>query len=180
MSTDYVDHLNNTEKRDLLLASMTQTVSKRIERIPKWNKRNGLFNQHILKNENVAIDWIDYKKGRLQGSPSILDCRLSEYVQDIQQSHKIHHGSHEKLESGNDSGRKMISRSEIKKGIINGVVLFPLILVLTMKPLNDILRKCTENTNLQNRKISRIDDRKLSVKKEKKKDLVTDTNNTNI
>ena len=44
--------------------------------------------------------------------PANVHNRLFENVQDIRQSHKIHHGSHEAVESEIDNGKKNFIRGE--------------------------------------------------------------------
>ena len=136
---------------------MPGTVSRRAKkkkekRYHKGTKRTGdpqFLDQHILKDKktrrkNVVMAWIEYKKKSQWYNPANLDSKLSENVQDIQQSHKIHHGSHEKLECRIDSRRKNFSRDEkIQRGIFQEDVLSLLLFVIAMIPLNSILRKCT-------------------------------------
>ena len=92
---------------------MPWTVSRRTERLPQGNKGKRGFTVHWSAHpqgeQNEAgkcshgINWL--QKGLWYG-PTILNSRLSENVQDIWQSHKIHLRSHKKLESGINSRKK--------------------------------------------------------------------------
>ena len=82
----------------------------------RWTRRAaGLLytDQHILKESREVgksshgVDWL--QKGLWYGLTT-LDNRLSENKQNIRQNHKIHQGSHAKLENGINSERKNFSR----------------------------------------------------------------------
>ena len=70
------------------------------------------IDQHILtesktSRKNLAMAWIDYKKGIWYG-PTKLDNTLSQNVQNITWSHKLHRKDHANQESGTDSRRKKL------------------------------------------------------------------------
>ena len=67
------------------------------------------------------MDW--FKKGQLSDLEK-LDYRLTKLVQDIRQSHKLHHGSHEKLESIIDHKRKKCSRGKCPEKYPPGICNF--------------------------------------------------------
>ena len=74
-------------------------VLQRFEEVPEVD-----INLQYLTQKNVDMDW----QGKsLSYCPTILDKKkkVPENGQDIRQSHYIHHGSHEKLESGIDTRR---------------------------------------------------------------------------
>ena len=55
------------------------------------------------KEEKYSMDWL--QEGIWYG-PANTDDRISENVQNIQQSHKLYNRTHERQESGINSGRK--------------------------------------------------------------------------
>ena len=50
------------------------------------------------------------------------------------------------------AGGKNLAETKIQRGIFQGDALSPLLLIIAMMPLNHTLRKCTADTNLQNRR----------------------------
>ena len=90
--------------------------------------------------ENVAMALIDNRKAY---GPAKLKSRLSENVQDVWPSHKIHYRSHEKLESIMAAGGKVLAEVTIQRGIFLRDVLSPFLFVIAMIPLNHIFRKNT-------------------------------------
>ena len=64
-------------------------------------------------------------------------------------SNKVYRRNHEKLESGNDSRRKILAEVKIQEGIFKRDVLSPLLFVIVLMLLNHILRKCTGGYKLQ-------------------------------
>ena len=67
-----------------------------------------MLKESKARRKNVAMAWINYKKATDMVQ---LYSSLSENVQDIRLSPKLHHESHEKLESGISSRRKIVSIS---------------------------------------------------------------------
>ena len=63
---------------------------------------------------------------------------MSEYVQNIRQSHELHHRSHVKLKGRINNWRKNFSRGENSERPLLGRCI-----VIAMMPLNYILRKFT-------------------------------------
>ena len=63
---------------------------------------------------------------------------MSENVENIWQSHKFHHKSHEKLESGNFSRRKTQAEEKIQWDLLS-----PLLFVIAIMSLNYIYRNFT-------------------------------------
>ena len=97
--------------------------------------------------KNVTMTWIDYKNQCY--SPAILDYIMSKNVQDIRQSHKIHHESHENVESWIDSRRKILPKVKIQRAILQGNALSPWLFVIVMMAFTNILRKCNGGRNLR-------------------------------
>ena len=87
------------------------------------------------------MEWIQKDQ---QYSLTKLDNRLSKNAQDICQSPKVYHTSHEKLESGNERRKENFSWGEIQSGTFQGDALSLLLFVIAMMPLKHIRRKCTE------------------------------------
>ena len=116
--------------------------------------------------KNVVMTWIDYKNA------NNFDNRMSENVQNIRQSHKLHHESHEKLESGISSMKKPLAEVKHQWGIFKRDSPSPLLFVLAIMPIKYIFRKWTggykftksqEKMNL----FMYIDDIKVNEKNEK-------------
>ena len=63
----------------------------------------------------------------------------------ISNSHKIHHGNHEKVEL--TAGGKTLVKVKIQWGIFQGDVLSPLLFLIAIMPLNYILSNCTWDYN---------------------------------
>ena len=109
-------NINSTNKgRDLLLANKPRIVPWRTERMlqriqmhsrvtlhrsthPKWKHDQ-------TKKPSYGLDWL--QKGIWYGSTK-LDNKLSQNVQNITWSHKLHRENHENLESWIDSRRKKL------------------------------------------------------------------------
>ena len=67
---------------------------------------------------------------------------MSEIVEDISQSNKPKHGSHEKLESVFNSRRKTLAEEEIQWSIFQGDFVTPIQFVTAMMQRSYIFRKC--------------------------------------
>ena len=90
--------------------------------MPQENKRNGWSTVHRSTHpqgkqngtkKNAEMAGISQKKKRHRiWSCKAVDNRLFQNVQDSRQSHKVHHESHEELESRFDRRRKNSCRSE--------------------------------------------------------------------
>ena len=81
------------------------------------------IDQHILnesktRRKNLAVAWVDYKKGIWYGAPN-LDNKLPQNVQNITWSHKLYRENHENPERGIDSRRKKLSWSKDLKRYIS-------------------------------------------------------------
>ena len=95
------------------------------------------IDQHILKESKVrqknvvmVLDWL--QKALLCGLAN-LDSRLSQNVEDIPQSHKIHHRSHEKWKVELTAGGKTLAEVKIQSGIFQDVLSpFPLFVIAMM------------------------------------------------
>ena len=68
---------------------------------------------------------------------------MSENVQNIRQSYKLHHESHEKQESGINSRKKNLTSGKNPERHFQVDALSPILFVIEMMSLNYILRKCT-------------------------------------
>ena len=137
---------------DILLAIMPRTAFRWTERIPQGNERNKWCTVHCWvhpqgkqrKARNVSIVWIDKKKAYEYG-PVKLDWRLSESVQDIQQSHNIQNGNHKKkVERGINCRRKNLEEVKIQRDIFQEDPLSPLLFVIALMPLTYIPRTYSE------------------------------------
>ena len=99
--------------RDLLLTNKPRIVPWIIERMPQRIQRqsrvtlhrstNPKWKQDQTKKPSNGLDWI--QRGIWYVSAK-LDNKLSQNVQNIQWSHKLHQENHENLESWIDSRRK--------------------------------------------------------------------------
>ena len=140
--------LNPNSIEGLLLASEPHNVSRRTEKMPQENKRNMLstvnWSAYLQGDQSEAGKCI-LGEGLWQKSlwlgPSILDNRLSNDVQNIRQSKKVHLGSHEKLENKFTAGGKTSSWCENPERHFQGEALSPLLFVIAMMLNNHILRK---------------------------------------
>ena len=120
MPTDDVENINGTNQGgDLLFVNKLMTVLRRTERILQGNERNRRSTIYWSKHpqgEQNETQKCSYSMDLLQKDiwygPAKLDDRLSENVQDIQQSHKAYQGNHERLGSGTDSKKKKLSWGE--------------------------------------------------------------------
>ena len=126
---------------------------------PKWE-------QDKMEKSSYGLDWL--QKGIWYG-PTKLDTTLSQNVQNITWSHKLHRKDHANLETGADSRMKKLSWNKDPKRD------FPrrCTIIIAIMPLNHILRKCTVGYKLSRsqEKINHLmymDDIKLFAKNEKK------------
>ena len=129
------------------------------------------IDQHILnksktrrKKTSYGLDWL--QKDIWYGAAK-LDNKLSQNVQNITWSHKVHRENYENLESWIDSRRKKIQRS-----IFQWYALSLLLFIIAMMPLNDILRKCIAGYKLSTSQekiyhLMYMDNIKLFAKNEK-------------
>ena len=130
---------------------MPWTVSERTERVPLRNKRNCWLTLNWSTNpqeEQSKVEKCDHHidrlwKGQTKYDPTILDCRLSKHLPDIWQNHKIHHRSHEKLESGINSRRKNFCRGKNPKRHLLGRCYF----TATICSSNDATQLHSEEDN---------------------------------
>ena len=139
------------------------------------------IDQHILNESkswqnNLAMAWIDYKKGIWYGSAK-LENKLSQNVQNITWSHKLHRENHENLESWIDSRRKKLDWNKDPK------MYFQMRWAITLIIHNcqiHILRKCPAGYKLSRsqEKINHLmylDDIKLFAKNEKELETLIHT-----
>ena len=104
---------STNEGRDILLANMPWIVPWRTERMPQRIQRHGRgtlhgstypkWKQEQTKESSHGLERL--QKGIWYGS-SKLDNKLSQNIQNITRSHKLHRKKHEKLESWINSRRK--------------------------------------------------------------------------
>ena len=120
LPTNDVENTNSTNKgKDLLLLTNRGLFPDELKGCCKGSRGKAellYIDQHILnesktrlKNKSYSLDWL--QKGIWYGSTK-LDNTLSQNVQNIRWSHKLHRQNHENLESGIDSRRKKISWSK--------------------------------------------------------------------
>ena len=95
----------NEQIREMFYLIVSHVSTEKENRCHNGTRGTGdlYIDQHILKECKArrkkcsrSVNWL--QRGQWY-SPAILACRLSKNVQDIHQRYKIHHKSHEKLES---------------------------------------------------------------------------------
>ena len=117
LPTNDVENTNSTNKgKDLLLAYKPQIVPWQTERVPQRIQRHSRITLHRSTHpkweqdktgkSSYGLDWL--QKGIWYGSTK-LGNSLSQNVQNISWSHKLHRKDHANLESGADSRRKKLS-----------------------------------------------------------------------
>ena len=113
LPTNDVENTNSTNKgKDLLFAKKPWIVSWRTGRTPQRIQKHSRITLHRSihpkweqDKTSYGLDWL--QKGIWYGSTK-LDTTLSQNVQDITRSHKLHRKEHANLESGTDSRRKKL------------------------------------------------------------------------
>ena len=94
---------------------------------------------------------------------------MSEKVQNIRQSHKLHYESHRKWKAESAAGGKALVEEKIQRGIFQGDLLLPLLFVIAMRPFNYIHKKYTGSykfTKSQEKINQFMDDIKIFVQNE--------------
>ena len=138
------------------------------------------IDQHILnesktRRKNLAMAWIDYKKAYDMVPQSwILHCLKMYKI-----SHEVINFIEQTMKTWRvelTAGGRSIAETKIQRGIFQGDALSPLLFIITMMPLNHILRKCAAGHKLSRsqEKINHLmymDGIKLFAKNEK--ELVT-------
>ena len=129
---------------------------------PNWE-------QDKTEKSSYGLDWL--QKGIWYG-PNKLDTTLSQNVQNITWSHKLHRTDHEIWRVELTVGGRSIAETKIQRGIFQGDALSPLLFIIAMMPLNHILRKCAAGYKISRsqEKINHLmymDDIKLFSKNEK-------------
>ena len=140
-----VENTHGTNKgRDLFLANKP--------RIVPWGTEWML--QKVQMHRRITLSWsanpqreqdeteksihdFDWQRKDLWYGPANLDNKLSQNVQNIRWSHEHYRENHENL-----------AEAKIQKGIFSGDALLPLLFIMTMLPLNHILRKCNTGCKL--------------------------------
>ena len=110
------------------------------------------IDQHILnesktRRENLAVAWIDYKKANDMVSQSWITNSLKMY----KISHEVINFIDKTMNIWRvelTTGGKRLAEAKIQRGIFQGDALSPLLFIITMMPLNHILRKCTAGYKL--------------------------------
>ena len=114
LPTNDVENINSTNKgKDLLLANKPRIVPWLTERMPQRIQRHSRITLHRSthpkweqdKTEKSSYGLDILQKGIWYGSAK-LDTTLSQNVQNITWSHKLHRTDHDNLESWPDSRRK--------------------------------------------------------------------------
>ena len=119
-------NINSTNKRrDLLLTKKPQIIPWRTERTQQRIERHRRATVHRsalprrvkdpTEKSSYGLGWL---QKRIWYGPTKLDNKLPQNVQNIRQSHKPYRENHENLESGIDSRREKLSRSEDPKRYI--------------------------------------------------------------
>ena len=125
MPTYDVDNTNGTNKRRYWYSLTSHGLFPEEQKgCCKGSRGTGellYIDQHILneskRQENLAMFWIDNKKGIWYGSAK-LDNKLPQKVQNIRWSHKLYLENDENLERGIDNRREKLSWSEDPKRYI--------------------------------------------------------------
>ena len=187
--TDDVKNINSTNKgRDILLPNKQRIVLWRTERMPQRIQRYSRVTLHrsahpkwkLEQTENFSYGLDRLQKGIWYGSASWVINRLKMY--------RISHefiSFNEKKNMKNwrvelTAGGKSLAETKIQRGIFQGDALSPLLFIITMMPLNHILRKCTTGYKLSRsqEKINHLmymDDIKLFAKNEKELETLIHT-----
>ena len=181
---------NNNKGRNILLANKPRIIPWRTERMPQRIQRHSRVTLHRSthpKWKQEQTKKSSYGLDRLQKgiwySSAKLDNNLSQNVQNITRSHKLHRKNHEKLESWINSRRKKLAEIKIQRGIFQGDALSPLLFIIAMMPLNHILRKCRAGykPSRSQEKINHLmylDDIRLFAKNEKELETLIHTEYT--
>ena len=130
----------------LLLANKPRIVPWRTEWMPQRIQRHSRITLHRsthpkweqdkTEKSSYGLDWLEK---HIRYGPTKLDTKLSQNVQNITWSHKIHPKDHANLESGADSKRKKVSWNKVQRVIFLEDTLLPLLFIIGMIPLNHTL-----------------------------------------
>ena len=110
------------------------------------------IDQHILnesknRRKNLAMAWIDYKKGNNMVQQSwIINSQISPKT--INFIEKTMKNWRDELTAGG----KSLAETKIQREIFQGDILSPLLFLIAMMPLNHILRNARPDTNFADRK----------------------------
>ena len=118
-----MENTNSTNKgKSLLLADKPRIVPWRTERMPQRIQRHSRITPHRsthpkweqdkTEKSSYGLDWL--QEG-IWYAPTKLDITLSQNVQNITWSHKLHRTDHEDLESETENRRKKRSRNKDPK-----------------------------------------------------------------
>ena len=109
-----MENTNSTNKgKNLLFANKPRIFPWRTERMPQRTQRQSRITLHRSTHPKWVLDktekssyGLDWLREGIWYAPTKLDITLSQNVQNITWSHKLHRRDHEDLESGTDSRRK--------------------------------------------------------------------------
>ena len=110
------------------------------------------IDQHILnegktKRKNLAMTWIDYKKTYDMVPQSwIINCLKMYKI-----SHEVIYFIEETTKTWRvemTAGGRSLDKTKIQSGVFQGDAQSPILFIITMMPLNHILRKCTATYKL--------------------------------
>ena len=141
LPTNDVENINSTNKgRDLQLANKPQFVSwwtarmlqsiQRHRRVTLRRSTHPIWEQDQTDKSSYGLNWL--QKGIWYRSA------LPPNVQNMTWSRKLYRQNQENLENGID---RNFAETKIQRGICQGYALSPLLFIITIMPLNQILRR---------------------------------------
>ena len=150
-----VENINSINKgSDLLLTNKPRIVPRGIEKYRKGTRSAGELhykdyhnlNENKTKRKNLAMAWIDIKKGYdFVQQRWIINCPEMYKISD---EIKLYWEIHENMKMELTAGGKSLGEAKIKRGTFQGDALSPLLFRIAMMPLNHLLRKSTAGYKL--------------------------------
>ena len=138
-----------------------------------------ILNESKTRRKNQAMSWINYKKA-YDMAPQIwiINCPKMYKI-----SHEVINFIEKTMKTWRaelTAGGRSIAETKIRRGIFQGDALWPLLFIISMMPLNYILRKCTAGYKLSRlqEKINHfknMNDIKLFAKNEKELETLINT-----
>ena len=168
-----VENINSTNREEIFFLLTSRGLFPEEQKGCRKGSRGTVelldLDQHILSESKtrrkiLAMAWIDNKNVHdIVPQSLIINCLKMYKISD-----EVINFIEKNLESGIDSRRKKLSWSKDQKRYIWRSALSPLLFIITMKPLNPILRKCTAGYKLRSQKkikhLMYIDDIKIFAK----------------
>ena len=140
-----------------------------------------ILDESKTKQKNLAMAWIDYKKAYDMVPHSWIINSLKMYKTSAEVINFIDK-TMKTWRVDLTAGGRRLAEAKIQRGIFQGDALSPLLFIITMMPLNNILRKCTAGYKLS-RSLEKVDhlmymDIKLFSKNEKELETLIHTKYT--